>query len=280
MHVLLTGGSGAVGAFVGPALLAAGHEVTPLGRGAEPGRIRWDLAERPPPLPRAEALVHLAFQHVPGRYRGGEGDDPDGFWRLNRDGSRRLFEAARAAGVGRIVLLSSRAVYGDGRRGETLRETDPPAPDSLYGRMKLDLEGAADVSVRATGVYGLAPGAPSHKWSGLFADYLGGRTVAPRAATELHGADLAAAVSLLIGAATAQGAYNASDLLVDRHDLLGEVRRRTGCPHPLPRRAEGPTPGIMACDRLAALGWRPGGRERIEALLDTLLGPRAERHTM
>ena len=90
----------------------------------------WDLADPAPRLPPADALVHLALAHVPGAYRGGEGDDPAGFRRLNLDGTLRLFDAA---GPARIVFLSSRAVYGDHRRGETLRETDAPAPDSLYG---------------------------------------------------------------------------------------------------------------------------------------------------
>ena len=46
-------------------------------------------------------LVHAALEHVPGRYRGGEGDDPPRFWQLNVDGSVALLAAAREAGVAR-----------------------------------------------------------------------------------------------------------------------------------------------------------------------------------
>lgn len=280
MRVLLTGGSGYVGGFVRPALAAAGHDVTELARRAprDGDWVPWDLADPAPRLPPADALVHLAFDHAPGAYRGGEGADPARFLRLNRDGSRALVAAAAAAGVPRIVLLSSRAVYGDQRQGETLRETDLPAPDSLYGAMKLKVERAVVSApggrvLRATGVYGRAPGAAAHKWSALFDDYRAGRPVPPRVATELHGADLAAAVLLLLADPGPERVFNASDLVLDRHDLLAAVQARTGCPHPPPPRAAGAPPGAMARDRLAARGWRPGGKTRLHAFLDDLFGP-------
>ncbi len=261
MHVLLTGGSGRLGRFIAADLAAAGHRLTHLGR--RPGALPWDLAGPAPQLPPADALVHAALAHLPGRYRGGEGDDPAGFRRLNLDGTLRLLDAA---GPVRVVFLSSRAVYGDQRRGEILRETDPPAPATLYGEVKLATEAAVaergGVSLRATGVYGGLP----HKWEAVFAAYHRGEPLAPRAATEVHGIDLAAAVRLALAAAAA-GPLNVSDILLDRHDLLARVRARTGSPHPLPPRAEGPPPGVMATDRLRALGWRPGGLARLDAYL-------------
>lgn len=257
--VLVTGAAGVVGRFVVPALVVAGFRVVPLGR--RRGDHPWDLADPAPRLPKADALVHLALAHRPGAYRGGEGDDPAGFRRLNLDGTRALFDAAGAA---RIVFLSSRAVYGDHRRGTFLKESDAAEPDSLYGEVKLlgeEAVGGRGASLRATGVYGGHP----HKWEGLFADYLAGREVAPRVATEIHGDDLATAVLLLLGRGET-GAFNASDLLLDRHDLLARVQTLTGCPHPPPR-AEGPPPGRMATCKLRLLGWRPGGSAKLDGFL-------------
>lgn len=265
MHVLLTGAGGIVGRIVEPALAAAGHRVTRLGRS---GDVEWSLDDPAPRLPAADALVHLAFDHLPGRYRGGEGDDPARFRRLNLDGTLRLFDAA---GPARIVFLSSRAVYGDRRRDQFLKETDEPDPDSLYGEVKLAAEraiGDRGAALRATGVYG----GRAHKWEGLFADYLRGAPIAPRLATEIHGDDVASAVLVMLGS-DATGAFNASDLVLDRHDLLGRVQAITGCPHPPPPRAVGPKPGVMATCRLRLTGWRPGGWPRLEGFLrDTLAG--------
>lgn len=268
MRVLLTGATGAVGRLVEPALAAAGHEVIRLGRS---GDVAWSLDNPAPCLPGVDALVHLAFDHVPGRYRGGEGDDPARFRRLNLDGTLRLFDAVGAA---RIVFLSSRAVYGDHRRDGFLKETDTVEPDSLYGQVKLAVEralGARGASIRATGVYGGRP----HKWEGLFASYLRGEEIAPRVATEIHGDDVAGAVLRLLGSEET-GAFNASDLLLDRHDLLSRVRVLTGCPHPPPPRAEGPRPGVMATCRLRMTGWRPGGLPRLDAFLREALGEAPE----
>lgn len=265
MHVLLTGGSGQVGRFLVRALRAAGHRVTTLGR--RPGDLPWDLADRAPLLPPADTLVHAALAHVPGAYRGGEGKDPAGFRRLNLDGTRALFDAAGAA---RIVFLSSRAVYGDRRRGAILREEDPADPDTLYGEVKLEAEralGGRGVALRPTGVYGGRP----HKWLGLFAAYLAGEAIPPRIATEVHGADLAGAVLLALEAPA--GVLNVSDILLDRHDLLARVQARTGSRHPPPPRATGAPPGVMATDRLRALGWRPGGLARLDAFLGEAFGP-------
>ncbi len=287
MRVLITGGTGQVGRFVTRGLIAAGHEVILLG-GRQPdpalfpglaGFVPWRLGEPITPPPAA-ALVHAAFDHVPGAYRGGEGDDPAGFWRRNFDGSTRLFEAAAEQGIRRLVFLSSRAAYGESRAGATLREEDAVQPETLYGQLKhateqalasLGSQGLAPVALRITGVFGAFPGRADHKWRGLFARYLAGAPLEPRVATEVHGADVAEAVRLTLERPEATGILNVSDLLLDRHDLIGLVRATTGCPHPPPPRADAAALAVMATDRLRALGWRPSGRARLEADLPALI---------
>nr|WP_306467311.1 NAD(P)-dependent oxidoreductase [Limimaricola sp. G21655-S1] len=277
----MTGASGLVGRFLLRGLASRGHEVVALGRRPADGVEwrGWQLGEIAP-LDGCDALVHAAFSHLAGRYRGGEGDDPEGFLRLNRDGSLRLFKEAQAAGLRRIVFLSSRAVYGEYPPGTELTEDLPPRPDTLYGEMKWAVEqelsalagpGFTTASLRATGIYG--PG-PDHKWRGLFEAFLANEPVAPRVATELHGDDLAAAVALLLEApegALASRSFNASDITLDRHDLLERVARIVGRDGALPERADASRVSAMRCDRLRDLGWRPRGMEGLDAALREML---------
>ncbi|WP_212523252.1 NAD(P)-dependent oxidoreductase [Actibacterium sp. MT2.3-13A] len=285
MRLAITGGTGLVGRFLVEAALAAGDRVGVLGRtppradffSAPVAHLPYALGETPP-LDGFDALIHCAFLHAPGRYRGGEGDDPAGFTRANLDGSLRLFEAAKSAGLTRVLFLSSRAVYGAYPPGTPLSEDLAPRPDTLYGDVKWQAEqalaalaapGFATASLRATGIYGPAGPRRRHKWATLFDAYLSGRPVEPRRATELHGLDLAAAARLLLRN-TQTGAFNASDLTLDRHDLLARVAALTGCPHPPPARAGNPV-SAMTCTRLARLGWRPGGEDRLAASLPAML---------
>lgn len=268
MRIALTGASGIVGGFAHQALIAAGHDVTPLGR-----RNGYRLGDSPD-LAGHDALIHCAFSHAPGRYRGGEGDDAEGFRRENLDGTLRLFDAAVNAGVSRILFLSSRAVH-DGQTADVRLTDDLPAkPANLYGEVKAAAENylrglnLRSTSIRATGVYG--PG-PHHKWRGLFADYLAGKPISPRIATEVHGADLAAVMLILLEQDNPPPAVNASDLILDRRDLLADVQKLTNCPHPLPDRGDASKVGALQCDALTALGWNPGGVEQLRASLPAML---------
>lgn len=283
MHILITGAGGMVGRFVTARMLDEGHQVTALGRAPVKdmpvGFSFYDLSDPAPVLPEADAIIHSAFHHEAGKFRGGEGADPELFRRLNVDGTRALFRSAREAGCRRAVFLSSRAVYGDHRRGEVLSETDEPLPDTLYGTVKhageqilADLcdERFSGYSLRATGVYGLAPGLPNHKWSGLFEDFLAGRAIEPRCGTEVHGDDLAAAVSLVLNHSGQRAhfeIFNASDLVLDRNDLLTRFRSTSGQGGEPPP-ASASRPGTMATDKLRSLGWTPGGTGRLNAFLE------------
>ncbi|SDI39745.1 NAD-dependent epimerase/dehydratase family protein [Aliiruegeria lutimaris] len=279
MKLAITGATGLVGRFVAEETLAAGDTVLSLGRNpprpgffSEPvAHMPFELGAPPPSLEGIDGLIHLAFQHLPGRYRGGEGTDPDGFRQANLDGTMRLFEAARRDGVKRILFLSSRAVYGDWPAGTRLHESLAPRPDTLYGEVKWRAEQAlagfygADVataSLRATGVYGPAGPGQRHKWEELFHDFFAGTDIAPRAATEVHGADVASAVRLLLKASPEKlggRAFNLSDLVLDRRDLLRELAQIAGMSLPLPQSADVTQVSQMDCARLRDLGWKPGG---------------------
>jgi nucleoside-diphosphate-sugar epimerase len=80
-----------------------------------------------------DALVHLAFVVLRGRMSEAEMFD------INVTGGHKLFHAARRKGIGRLVQLSSAAVYGEGVH---LGEDAPfaPLPGFLYARHKAHLE--------------------------------------------------------------------------------------------------------------------------------------------
>ena len=289
MKVALTGATGRVGAAVARLLTRQGHRVTTLGRRPVAGAsfVPWALGDDAPDLSGCDALVHAGFAHVPGRYRGGEGDDAAGFTARNLDGTTALFAQAAAAGVPRIVFLSSRAVHDAYPKGSVLDDGLPARPDSLYGRVKAQAEDwlaeaagprLAVASLRATGVYG--PGAPGqpHKWSDLFAGHLAGQVQPARIATEVHADDLAQAIALLLTAPArdlAPATFNASDILLDHHDLLAVVNDLTGTAHPLPPRSDSAGVSVMRCDRLHALGWAPRGIAGLRPAVAGLLDPSA-----
>ncbi|MGG6895250.1 MULTISPECIES: NAD-dependent epimerase/dehydratase family protein [Rhizobium] len=289
MKVLISGGTGLVGRYIAEELLSVGYKVAVGGRNAPPaGFFSQPVSFVPLSLDPAETqshafddvyvFVHAAFSHIPGKYRGGEGEDPEGFRRLNLDGTVKLFETARKSGIRRCIFLSSRAVYGDGIAGEPTEATKP-MPNTLYGEVKRDAEHAlfslsapdfATASLRATGVYGdLRP----NKWDDLFDDYLKGKPVPSRAGTEVHGRDLGRTVRLLLETEAGRidgGAFNLSDILTDTHEILGHLQSATGCPHALPVAAPHSAVSTMDTSKIRALGWQGGGktllRQTIEAL--------------
>lgn len=286
-RVLVSGGTGYVGRFIVEHLLANGYKVSVGGRTApESGFFSKDVAFVPLRLD-ADAdpieafdhvyyFVHAAFDHVPGKYRGGEGDEPQGFQRANLDGTVRLFETARDAGVRRCVFLSSRAAYGSQPPGTLLKEDMPGKPGTLYGDVKLQAErslrslcghGFVTASLRATGIYGPAGPGRRHKWAELFEDYLAGRPIAVRAGTEVHGDDVARAVRLMLESDPVRingEIFNISDLLTDTHEILSILQRATGCLHPLPAAAGKAGNNAMDTCKIKALDWKPGGMELLK----------------
>lgn len=149
MKVLVTGATGFVGGHLVESLRKAGHEVTALVR--NPARAAG-LAERGVRLVQGDlhatqALAEaaegqeLAF-HVAAAT---SALDEAGFHRANVEGTRHVAAAAAAAGVRRLVHVSSLAAAGPSEPGRPLRGDEPPRPVTAYGRSKL----AAEEAVRA-----------------------------------------------------------------------------------------------------------------------------------
>lgn len=86
----------------------------------------------------AAHVIHLAGLQVPTCRA-----DPAAGARVNVVGTLNVFEAARAAGLGRVIYASSAAVFG--LADEAVDETVAPAPLTHYGVFKQTNEGNARV---------------------------------------------------------------------------------------------------------------------------------------
>lgn len=160
MRVFITGGTGLLGSHLADELRVAGHDVVALCRnGADAARLesrgcvvaRGDVRDDAPTLARAMA----GCSHV---VHGAALVYADEGWptieAVNVQGTRNVLEAAAAAGVGRVVHISSVAVYGtvDGPIDETASiRTDVPSSD-LYARSKREAERVAHDVARERGL--------------------------------------------------------------------------------------------------------------------------------
>ena len=180
MNFLITGAAGFLGSTLADHLAREGHQVRALDdlSTGDPQALspdvhftRGDVSDRPKLwtlLQEVDVVYHLAARvSVPESVL-----YPRDYNTVNVGGTVALMEAMRDVGVGRVVLASSGAVYGD--LGEQpLRETVTPNPRSPYAVSKLAAEyyvrtigglwGIETVSLRIFNAYG--PGQhlpPSH----------------------------------------------------------------------------------------------------------------------
>ena len=119
MKVAVTGGTGVVGTAVVRHLVAAGHQVAGLARSPEAAAKLRKLGAQPVSgdlfdTDAVDALVEGVdwVFHIAGINELCSGD-PDLMWRVNVEGTRRILEACRRAGVTRLVHTSSAVTIGE-----------------------------------------------------------------------------------------------------------------------------------------------------------------------
>ncbi len=151
MRVLVTGGAGYVGGVSADALVAAGHDVIVLddvstGHAAVPHPdarlVRGSYADEEATralLARegVDAILHCAARSLVGESMA----DPAKYYRENVVGGVALLEAARVAGVRRLVFSSTAATYGVPET-TPITEDAPLRPINPYGESKRTFEGA------------------------------------------------------------------------------------------------------------------------------------------
>jgi UDP-glucose 4-epimerase len=171
MRFLITGGAGFLGSALANRLLNRGHEVRVLDDLSSGDRTSLRSAVR---FTRADAndipLLWTMLQDVDCVYHLAARVSvaqsvlyPRDYNTVNVGGTVSLMEAMRDAGIRRVVLASSGAIYGHQNR-QPVRETDIPKPDSPYAVSKWasenyvhtigDLWGIETVALRIFNAYG------------------------------------------------------------------------------------------------------------------------------
>ena len=188
MAILVTGGKGFIGARLVRELVRRGEQVICMDLRASPGRLAdiagrvtfvdGDISDRAAidhvlathPVDR---IAHMVFYLAEERGVSARPEDPEGLYRqemIMNTGTFHVFEAARKAGIRRLVYPSSVQYHaGDEpwEGPEPVTEGSPARPTSLYGIGKLlcerlageynRLHGAEYITLRIPGAYG--PGA-------------------------------------------------------------------------------------------------------------------------
>jgi len=175
MRILITGGAGFIGAALANRLDQEGHHVRVIDdlSSGNPDSLRpnidftrGDVKDKPKLwslLNKVDCVYHLAARV----YVSESILYPTEYNSTNVGGTVALMEAMRDAGVKRVVLASSGAIYGE-QTYDRVTEDLPPRPTSPYGVSKLCAEhyvnsigqlwGIETVSLRIFNAYG--PGQP------------------------------------------------------------------------------------------------------------------------
>jgi len=164
-RILVTGATGFIGRAAVAALAAAGHEIraavrrlpapfVPPVEVAPHGDLDGDVDWRPL-VAGIDAVIHLA-----GIAHGGRGVPQARYERVNHRSTAALAGAARAAGVKRVVFISTVRAQSGPCADHVVTEADAPRPSDAYGRSKhaaemaLAQSGAPFTILRPVLVYG------------------------------------------------------------------------------------------------------------------------------
>jgi nucleoside-diphosphate-sugar epimerase len=295
MQIGITGGTGFLGRYIIAQLATEGYHLRcwcrpssdRTGFGDYMDRITWvegDLGDAKSAARLVEgcdAVVHAALARGGGSFQGRPGDLVD-YVRTNLLGTLMLVEAARAAQASRFIFISTCAVHDVILDNRPLDETHVLWPKSHYGAHKAAIEkfvhslGLGDgydiCALRPTGIYGLAHPPARSRWYDLVKAVARGETVECNGGgKEVHAADVAKAVSLLLTAGGVAGqAYNCTDQYISQWDVAHAARELAGSKAEIKGEQSRPKHEIDTT-KLRALGMVFSGDDLLRATVQQIL---------
>ena len=302
MKIAITGGTGFLGRYIIEALSAQKHAITAWyrpnsARGLEttdrthdqkkdlhwlPGELGDSTASHQL-VAGAEILVHAALSRTGIGFRGSEGNLEE-YMQRNFIGSIKLLEAARQAGVRRVILISTCAVHEKILADRPLDETHPLWPASHYGAGKAALEAMVHsyalgqnweiCAIRPCGIYGVTSPVQESKWYNLVRQVARGEKVqALGGGKEVHADDVAKAIGLLCQApaeAVTGGIFNCCDRYVSQFEVASIAKELTGSSAAIEGSPSQPKNQIDS-SRLIQLGFQFGGVEKLRSTIAQIL---------
>jgi dihydroflavonol-4-reductase len=267
MRVFITGATGFIGSHVVPALLARGHSVTALvhRRDTVPGGVdivRGDLAR---PETFADRLRgHDAAIHLAASYRIGHVDRRV-MYAANVTGTRVVIDAAVAAGVERVVHVSSTAALGasvgcdaaeDHRHDGTFRCYYEETKHIAHGLARTRIARGAPVMIAIPG--GVFGDGDTSVLAATLRDGRAGRLpiqVATKSQFQLCHVDRVSdgLISILERGRLGES-YILAGIVVSMPDLIARIAALAGRQPPRPIGARRLAPVARLCDQLAKLG--------------------------
>jgi len=297
MLIAVTGGTGFIGRHLLRELVSQGHRLRVWHRetsdlsGLEDlsDSLEWQVGKLGDPGASAalvrgcDAVVHAALDR-PGRgFRASEGELIS-FCQANLIGSLQLIEAAREANASRFVFVSSCAVHDKILDDRPLDETHPTWSASHYGAYKAAVEqfvysfGLGHdypiCALRPTGVYGVEHRPEQSKWFDLIGNVVQGKSVTcDRGGKEVHAADVARAVALLLKAAESDirgQVFNCYDRYVSRYEVAQIAKRHSGSDATIHGQATTPKNQIET-NKIRSLGMTFGGDAQLDETIAALV---------